>query len=121
MDILPIVKADPYLEPFAEAIYGRYEYAALIEKKLTGENQTLSDFATGYLYFGLHHQSDGWIFREWAPNASAIFLIGDFNNWQRHPDYQLKKLLKYTVPRFGIQFNLMFLKIQNSNRNLIPF
>ncbi len=92
MNILPIVKADPYLEPFADAIYGRYEYVSLIEKKLTGENQTLSDFATGYLYFGLHHQSDGWIFREWAPNATAIFLIGDFNNWQRHPDYQLKKL-----------------------------
>lgn len=92
MNILPLVKADPYLEPYADAIFGRYEYAGLTEKKLTGENQTLSDFASGYLYFGLHHQTDGWIFREWAPNATAIFLIGDFNNWQRHPDYQLKKL-----------------------------
>ncbi|MDO9152536.1 MAG: alpha amylase C-terminal domain-containing protein [Paludibacter sp.] len=91
MKTLPIVKADPYLEPFAEAIYGRYEYCNLLEKKLTGEKQTLSDFATGYLYFGLHHQTEGWIFREWAPNATSIFLIGDFNNWQRHPDYQLKK------------------------------
>ena len=93
MNILPIVKSDPYLVPFADAIYGRYEHFNKMEKKLTGDNQSLSDFATGYLYFGLHRQTDGWVFREWAPNATAIFLIGDFNNWQRHPDYQLKKML----------------------------
>lgn len=92
MNILPIIESDPYLVPFADAIYGRYEYFEKVEKKLTGEIQTLSDFATGYLYFGLHRQTDGWVFREWAPNATAIFLIGDFNNWQRHPQYQLKKL-----------------------------
>jgi len=92
MEILQVVKNDPYLQPYAEAIYGRYQYAVDVEKKLTGDNQTLSEFASGYLYFGLHHLSDGWVFREWAPNATAIYLIGDFNNWQKHPDYQLKKL-----------------------------
>ena len=92
MEILPIVKSDPYLEPYAPAIYGRYEYFQKMEKKLLNDSHTLSDFATGYLYFGLHRLTDGWVFREWAPNATAIFLIGDFNNWQRHPDYQLKKL-----------------------------
>ncbi|MBP1676032.1 MAG: 1,4-alpha-glucan branching enzyme [Bacteroidetes bacterium] len=92
MEILPIVKSDPYLEPYAGAIYGRYEYFRQVEAKITGGTQTLSDFATGYLYFGLHRLTDGWVFREWAPNATAIFLIGDFNNWQKHTDYQLKKL-----------------------------
>lgn len=92
MKDLAIIKSDPWLEPFAPAISGRYEYFESVEKKLITENQTLSDFASGYLYFGLHRLSDGWVFREWAPNAIAIFLIGDFNNWQRHPDYQMKKL-----------------------------
>lgn len=92
MEILPIVQNDPLLAPFAAAIYGRYDYFKSVEQKLTGGKQSLSDFATGYLYFGLHRQMDGWVFREWAPNATAIFLIGDFNNWQRHPDYQLKKM-----------------------------
>jgi len=92
MKILPIVESDPWLAPYADAIYGRYEYSLATEKRLTGNDQTLSDFATGYMYFGLHRVTDGWVFREWAPNATAIFLIGDFNNWQRHPDYQLKKL-----------------------------
>jgi 1,4-alpha-glucan branching enzyme len=92
MKNLGIIDSDPYLIPFANAINGRYEYCNHIEKKLTGENKSLADFATGYLYYGLHRLTDAWVFREWAPNATAIFLIGDFNNWQRHPDYQLKKL-----------------------------
>lgn len=92
MSTLAIIDSDPYLVPFENAILGRYEYYKLIEKKLTGESQSLADFASGYLYFGLHRSTDGWIFREWAPNATAIFLIGDFNNWQRLPEYQLKKL-----------------------------
>lgn len=90
MKILPLVKSDPYLEPYAPAIWGRYEYCREIEKKLLNNHRSLSDFASGYLYFGMHRLTDGWVFREWAPNATAIFLIGDFNNWQRHPDYQLK-------------------------------
>lgn len=92
MNTLPLISSDPWLVPFADAINGRYEYFQAIEKKIVPEGQTLSDFATGYLYFGLHRVSDGWVFREWAPNATAIFLIGDFNNWQRRNDYQLKKL-----------------------------
>ncbi len=92
MSVLPLIKSDPYLEPYSGAITGRYDYFKEVEKKLIGDNKSLSNFATGYLYFGLHHLSEGWVFREWAPNASAIFLIGDFNNWQRLPEYQLKKM-----------------------------
>jgi 1,4-alpha-glucan branching enzyme len=92
MKDLAILKSDPWLAPFAGAINGRYEYFESVEKKLVSDSQSLSGFATGYLYFGLHRLPDGWVFREWAPNATAIFLIGDFNNWQRYPDYQLKKM-----------------------------
>jgi 1,4-alpha-glucan branching enzyme len=92
MEILPFVQNDPYLQPYAAAIFGRYDYFCQIEKRLLTESHSLSEFATGYLYFGLHRLTDGWVFREWAPNATNIFLIGDFNNWQKHPDYQLRKL-----------------------------
>ncbi|MDR0370884.1 MAG: alpha amylase C-terminal domain-containing protein [Prevotellaceae bacterium] len=91
-NILPIIQSDPYLLPYAEAIHGRYEYFLFMENKLTGGSQSLSDFAAGYLYFGLHRKVDSWVFREWAPNATAIYLIGDFNNWERRPNYQLRKL-----------------------------
>ena len=76
---LKLIKNDKWLEPFAPAIEGRY-YSVLAKKsELTnGGKKSLSDFATGYLYFGLHRTAKGWVFREWAPNATSICLIGDF-------------------------------------------
>ena len=64
----------------------------MIDHLTNGGKMKLSDFATGYLYYGLHRNEKGeWIFREWAPNATEIFLIGDFNNWKESPKYALKK------------------------------
>lgn len=76
---LGIIESDPWLEPYSAAIEGRHQHALDKELELTGGKGTLSDFATGYLYFGLHRTRRGWVFREWAPNAKEIYLIGDFN------------------------------------------
>lgn len=91
---MKIVADDPWLEPFAKAIEGRHQHALDKERELTGGKKTLSDFATGYMYFGLHRTKWGWAFREWAPNAREIYLIGDFNQWKEHPDYRLKLVPK---------------------------
>ncbi len=86
-----LVKNDAWLEPFEDAIRGRHEHALYKLNELTnGGKQTLSDFASGYLYFGLHKTNSGWVFREWAPNATAIYMIGDFNSWTEIPQYQMK-------------------------------
>ena len=59
-----IVKNDPWLEPFEGAICGRHDHVLYKLNELTnGGKQTLSDFASGYLYFGLHKTSKGWVFR----------------------------------------------------------
>ncbi len=42
--------------------------------------------------YGLHRTNEGWVFREWAPNATAIYLLGEFNDWRKHPDYALTKV-----------------------------
>ena len=34
-----------------------------------------------YEYLGAHPYKDGYIFRTWAPNATKIQVLGDFNNW----------------------------------------
>lgn len=34
-----------------------------------------------YEYFGVHREGESMFFRVWAPNASAVFLCGDFNSW----------------------------------------
>lgn len=89
--MLKLIEDDPWLEPFRLAIEGRYKYTQHREQILTnGGSISLSDLASGYQYFGLHKLSDGWVFREWAPNAKTIFLIGTFNNWEKRAEYELK-------------------------------
>lgn len=90
---LNIIKHDLWLEPFEEAINGRYRYVLGKKSELTnGGKQSLSYFATGYLYFGLHKTSKGWVFREWAPNATQIYLIGTFSNWKEDQAYAMTRL-----------------------------
>ncbi len=87
-----LVKNDSWLEPYEGAIVGRHQHALNKLKELTNNGkQTLSDFASGYLYFGLHKTEKGWTFREWAPNATQIFLVGDFNGWKEQTKYKLKR------------------------------
>ena len=104
---LDLIKNDPWLEPFEEAINGRHK---LVEKKLnelTRNRKTfLSDVATGYLYFGLHrNEKGGWVFREWAPNATEIYLIGDFNNWSEDSHYKLRRVKNSDNWEVNLPFN----------------
>ena len=88
-----LVQNDSWLEPFEEAIRGRHDHAVWKLNQLTRNGKkSLMDFASGHLYFGLHKQLRGWVFREWAPNATEIYLIGDFNNWQEDEKYKCKRI-----------------------------
>ncbi len=93
MATLKLIKNDKWLEPFADAINGRHQHAVEKEKELTRNGKiSLSDFATGHLYFGLHQTEKGWVLREWAPNATEIYMIGTFNDWKEEPKYRMKPL-----------------------------
>lgn len=88
-----LVKNDSYLAPYEDAIRGRHEHALWKMNQLTQDGKlSLSEFANGYNYYGLHRTKDGWVFREWAPNATEIFLIGDFNDWKEQEAYQCQRL-----------------------------
>src|SRR5574344_1703961 len=88
-----LVNNDGWLEPFEGAIRGRHDHALWKLDQLTHQGKhTLSDFASGHLYFGLHKLPKGWVFREWAPNATEIYLVGDFNDWKESEKYQLTRL-----------------------------
>jgi 1,4-alpha-glucan branching enzyme len=90
---LNLITNDPWLAPYETAINGRYRYLLNKEKELTNNGkQTLSTFASGYLYFGLHKIPGGWVFREWAPNATAIYLIGTFNDWRKDERYRMTRM-----------------------------
>ena len=89
---LKLIENDPWLEPFSAAIEGRHQRVLDKELELTGGKMSLSEFASGHMYFGLHRTRKGWVFREWAPNAKDIYLVGDFNNWQEKPQYRLHRV-----------------------------
>lgn len=87
------VKNDAYLAPYEDAIRGRHEHALWKMNQLTQNGKlTLSDFANGHNYYGLHQTADGWVFREWAPNATEIYLVGDFNGWNEQEAYQCHRI-----------------------------
>ena len=91
---LKLLRNDQYLAEYAPAIEGRHQYALDKINQLTRNGEiTLSDFADGHLYFGLHRNADGtWVLREWAPNATAIYVIGDFTKWQERSKYAMKRI-----------------------------
>ena len=92
MSTIPLIQSDPWLVPFEKVIRSRHELFLTTERKLTGGKGTLRDFATGHLYFGLHRDRDGWVFREWAPNATEVFLTGEFSGWKASEEYRLSLL-----------------------------
>ena len=76
-----ILHIDPYLAPFEKDIDLRVNLFKNKKKQLVGAGGKLTDFANGHKFFGFHRTDDGWVYREWAPAAEAMYLTGDFNGW----------------------------------------
>lgn len=90
--MLKLIKNDPWLAPYTQAIEGRHQRITHKIDELTENGRiTLSQFASGYLFFGVHRLRTKWIIREWAPNATAIYLIGDCNRWEKSSRYALTR------------------------------
>ncbi|HPD31321.1 MAG TPA: alpha amylase C-terminal domain-containing protein [Phycisphaerae bacterium] len=86
-----LIKWDPWLRPYAEALRQRYaRYRAGLDR-LVSAFGSLDAASRGHEYFGLnkgtHEGRPGVWYREWAPGATGLFLTGDFNGWNRqsHP------------------------------------
>ena len=86
--------SDPWLDPYRSIIDARINKCIEKERQLSG-SVTLKEFAMGHFYYGLHMTDDGWVFRDWAPNAEEIFLTGTFNEWKETPAGQLTRINKY--------------------------
>lgn len=86
-----ILNIDPWIKDYEDDINLRMSEYEKAKNRLIGEGQTLSDFANAHHYYGFHKTKTGWIYREWAPNADGLYLIGDFNDWDRHA-HPMKKI-----------------------------
>lgn len=89
---LASLQQDPYLAPYLPHIQQRAQHFTARRQWLTQAAPSLADFANAHEFYGLHRTPKGdWIFREFAPNASAIWLVGDCSQWQRRPEFQLTR------------------------------
>ena len=84
---IKILDIDPYLKPFEKDISLRVNRYKETKKVLLSNYSNFESFANGNLFYGFHHCDGGWYYREWAPAAQALYLIGDFNSWnaESHP------------------------------------
>ena len=86
---------DPYLKPFEAAIRGRAAHAFARANELTNGKTSLADWASAHEYYGLHRRrvrgKTGWVFREWAPNATSMWLVGDFSDWRIDPRFECRR------------------------------
>ncbi len=84
-----LVQLDEGLRPYESQIDARINAYRRKKAELVGGNaqntknarNTLTAFADAYKTFGMHRTENGFVYREWAPNAEKMFLTGDFNGW----------------------------------------
>jgi len=85
----PLLLIDPWLKPFGFILKRRAEKAKLRELDFTDRKKALKDLTNNHLYYGLFRMETHWVFREKAPNATQIFLMGDFSYWKPMEQYEL--------------------------------
>ena len=83
---------DEWLMPYKDVIDRRHEMILETKERMSVDG-SLSKGMNNHMYYGLHRDGKGnWVFREWAPNATKIYIIGEFNNWKRSDIYALKPI-----------------------------
>ncbi len=87
-----ILDSDPFLRPYEKILQHRINKIREKEIELTCGEMSLADFASGHEYFGLHFRDNEWIFREWAPNADKIYLIGNMTDWLEKKAFSLERI-----------------------------
>ena len=107
---------DPWLDPYRDKLEMQQAYLRQYERRMLGTT-SVEEYALGHLYFGLHsggvedggkngnsgggsadksssdgNNNNGWVLREWAPNATRIFLVGEPTEWHDNPAFEFKKI-----------------------------
>ncbi|MFW6267581.1 MAG: alpha amylase C-terminal domain-containing protein [Marinilabiliaceae bacterium] len=91
MQELPLIIKDGWLSPYKGAIEATYNKFNDLVDFINDSKEGIVNYAGNHLFFGLHPSDDGWVFREWAPNAERLYLVGDFSEWKPNEAYKLQR------------------------------
>ncbi len=90
-DVTCLMDSDPLLRPYASHLHERIVHYQCFKARIEKTGGVLGEITQGHLYFGFNRGvKDGekgvW-YREWAPGAKSLSLIGDFNGWDRAANF----------------------------------
>ncbi len=91
MNTHPLIQKDSWLSPFEGQLNARRQRFANKLNYIKELHGSLRNYASSHTKMGLHRTSHGWVFREWAPNATAIYLIGELSGWKELPQYAMTR------------------------------
>ncbi len=82
-----LIRVDAWLEPHRTDLLTRYSHFLKVRSQFEVIGGVAGSISMAYLYFGLNRGQQGtehgvW-YREWAPAATYLSIIGDFNGWDR--------------------------------------
>ena len=82
-----LIKLDPLLESYALQLRERFAHYQRFKTAIEKTGDVLGEISQGHHYFGFNRGKNvgepGVWYREWAPGAQSLSLIGDFNDWNR--------------------------------------
>ncbi|MBR0457822.1 MAG: alpha amylase C-terminal domain-containing protein [Victivallales bacterium] len=95
---------DAGLGPYAEILSWRASRVAELRKSVLGKHYRLTAAADWHRHYGLHISPYGnWVFREWLPNATEAWLVGEFSNWEVQEAFRLKRIGEDWEGRFPLK------------------
>lgn len=82
-----LIASDPWLEPYASKLAARHKHFRAMLGRIEATGGLLGQISQGHHYFGFNRGNylgtPGVWYREWAPGALQLRVIGDFNFWDR--------------------------------------